>query len=134
MPCLYEGTLAGKTLPDERFFMSFEEPRVVEEYSSFSGVYRSITWGPYYFISRLLILEGPYGYEVPNGTKHVWGLQWYRGEAKVDAARTAELQSGVLCGIPIQGYVYITTEKELSAFRFREVDYDYRRWENQAGQ
>ena len=128
-PCLYSPGQDIESRPDEQFFVSQSKPYVVEEYNE--NGYRSIEWGPYYFISRLLIVQGPY---IPEGKgEKVWGLQWYRGIAKVDGTRTFMLNNGSLCGIPMPGYVYTTTDIEMRAFRFRELNHTYRGWEDQAG-
>lgn len=130
LPCLYSDVL-GTVRPDEQFFLSLSQPVVVEERgaSDGKGFYRSIEWGPFYFISRVLILSDVY---MSPGAK-IWGLQWYEGVAKVDGTRTHALNSGELCGVPMAGYVYTTTPKEMRAFRFKELDATDRSWDNQAG-
>ena len=130
LPCLYSD-VTGTPRPDEQFFLSPSQPVVVEEKGNPGGLYRSIEWGPFYFISRELIFGDPY--PVPDGPEKVWGLQWYEGIAKVDATRTFALNSGVLCGVPMAGYVYTTTPKEMRAFRFRELNYMIRSWADQGG-
>lgn len=140
LPCLYSDVV-GSLRPDEQFFLSPHQPVVVEQIGPSvkdrgghpGGIpyYRSLEWGPYFFISRELILTKPY--TPPGKGEKVWGLQWYEGVAKVDGTRTHALQSGELCGIPMAGYVYTTTPKEMRAFRFREVNATAQSWDDQAG-
>lgn len=127
LPCLYRDAR-----PDEQFFISREAPRIVEEDvvldredgefpldPARSSFYKKRVWEPYHFTTWFWSW-GP-SYIPPGKGERAWGLQFYRGQAKVDGSRTRQLHSGSLCGVPLEGWVYTTTKKEMRALRFRDI-------------